>query len=129
MMKKTDNFSRTIKVGRVAAKSSVYTDMKDGRQYVRFTLAVNKDKDKPDYYNCIAYNASGRYVDRHIQVGDKILVIGTDSFSVNKAANGMLYKSVYVEADKVFPYESEAAEAILDASLSLFSYAEGRIIV
>ena len=125
MMKKTDNFSKTIKVGRVAAKSSVYTDMKDGRQYVRFTLAVNKDKDKPDYYNCIAYNASGRYMDRHIQVGDKILVIGTDSFLANKAANGMQYKSVLVEADTVLRYGTADAEAILSASQPLFNCTQG----
>ncbi len=129
MIQKTDNFSKTIKVGRVAHRSYVCTDMNDGRQYVKFTLAVNKDKDKPDYYSCIAYNATGRYVDRYVQIGDKILVIGTDRLTVNKAANGMQYKSVCVEADTVLPYGSEAAEAILDASQSLFNYAEERIIV
>ncbi len=129
MIQKTDNFSKTIKVGRVAHRSYVCTDMNDGRQYVKFTLAINKDKDKPDYYPCIAYNATGRYVDRHIKVGDKIVLIGTDCITVNKAANGMQYKSVQIEADTVVPYESEAAGAILDASHSLFNYAEERIIV
>lgn len=128
-MKKTDNFSKTIKVGRVASLSDIRTDMNSGRQFIKFTLAINKDRDKPDYYNCIAYNATGRYVERYIHVGDKVVVIGSDSIIVKKAANGMQYKSVQIIADSVLQYESEEAVAILNAMQNVFSYATDRISV
>lgn len=125
MMKKTDNFSKTIKVGRVASLSDIRTDMNSGRQLIKFTLAINKDKDKPDYYPCIAYNTTCRYVERYIHAGDKILITGTDCISFKKASNGMQYKSVQVEADTVLLYDSEEAVAILNAMQNVFSYAGG----
>lgn len=129
MMKKTDNFSKTIKVGRVASLSDIRTDMNSGRQLIKFTLAINKDKDKTDYYNCITYNATGRYVERYIRIGEKVVVIGSDSITVKKAANGMQYKSVQIIADSVLKYDSEEAVAILNAMQNVFSYASVRISV
>lgn len=129
MMKKTDNFSKTIKVGRVASISDVRTDTNSGKQFIRFTLAVNKDKDKPDYYPCIAYNTTGRHVERYIHVGDKVVVIGSDSISLKKIAKDVQYKSVQIIADSVLPYESEEAVAILNAMQNVFSYAADRISV
>lgn len=125
MMKKTDNFSKTIKVGRIASISDVRTDINSGKQLILFTLAVNKDKDKPDYYNCTAYNATGRYVERYIRIGDKVVVIGSDSITVKKAANGMQYKSVQIIADSVLKYDSEEAVTILNAMQNVFSYVGG----
>ena len=84
MMKKSDNFSKTIKVGRIASVSDLRTNTTNGRQCVVFTIAINKPDEKPDYYNCIAYNGVARNMDRYIRVGHKVLVIGTESIISKK---------------------------------------------
>lgn len=125
MMMKSDNFSKTIKVGRIASLSEIRTEIETGRQLIRFTLAINKDKDKPDYYPCIAYNSVGRFVERYIHVGDKILLIGADKLIQNKGTNGMQYKSIQVDADFVFLYESETTVTILTVIQQLLSFCKG----
>lgn len=128
-MKQTDNFSKTIKVGRVAYLSDICTELSSGKQYIRFTLAINKDNAKPDYYPCIAYNATGRYVERYIHVGDKVVVIGSDFITLKKVSKDLQYKSVQIIADSVLPYDSEEAVSVLNAMQNVFSYATGRISV
>ena len=128
-MKQTDNFSKTIKVGRVASLSDICTEVSSGKQYIRFTLAVNKDNAKPDYYPCIAYNATGRYVERYIHVGDKVVIIGSDFINLKKIAKDVQYKSVQIIADSVLQYDSEEAVSVLNAMQNVFSYATGRISV
>lgn len=125
MMNKSDNFSKTIKVGRIASVSDLRTNITSGRQCVEFTIAVNKPDEKPDYYNCIAYNAVARNMDRYIRVGHKVLVIGTESIISKKGHNGMQYKSIHVDADFVFLYESETTVTILTVIQQLLSYCKG----
>lgn len=125
----TDNFSKTIKVGRVAYLSDICTEVSSGKQYIRFTLAINKDNAKPDYYPCIAYNAIGRYVERYIHVGDKVVVIGSDFITLKKVSKDLQHKSVQIIAESVLPYDSEEAVSVLNAMQNVFSYATGRISV
>ena len=120
MMNRTDNFSKTIKVGRIASISDLRTDTSNGKQFIRFTLAVNKDKDKPDYYPCIAFNATCRYIDRYISVGNKVVVIGSDSITLKKMGKDVQCKSVQIIADSVYLYESDEAVAILNAMQNIF---------
>lgn len=121
MMKKTDNFSRTIKVGRIAHRTDLYTDPNNGKQYIRFNLAINKNKDKPDYYACVVYSELARYFDRHIRIGDKVLVVGTDDIKQKQSSAGMNYKSQQVIADAVYLYDSDAARKIIDEMQNMFS--------
>lgn len=121
MMKKTDNFSRTIKVGRIAHRTDLYTDPNNGKQYIRFNLAINKNKDKPDYYACVVYSEPARYFDRHIRIGDKVLVVGTDDIKQKQSSAGMNYKSQQVIADAVYLYDSDAARKIIDEMQNMFS--------
>lgn len=120
MMKKTDNLSRTIQVGRIANVSDLKTNISDGRQCVHFTLAINKMEDKPDYYNCISYNAIARYIERYIRKGAKVLILGNEKITVKKSANGLFYKSVFIEAEKVLEADSEKARQVLEIINSIF---------
>lgn len=126
MMNRTDNFSKTIKVGRIASISDLRTDTSNGKQFIRFTLAVNKYHDKPDYYSCVAFNATCRYIDRYISVGNKVVVIGSDSITLKKMGKDVQCKSVQIVADFVFLYESDEAIEILNAMQNMFSLCENR---
>jgi single-stranded DNA-binding protein len=112
-MKKTDNFSKTIKVGRIAHISDLKTNISDCRQCIYFTIAINKTDDKPDYYNCIAYNTAARHMERYIRKGCKVLVIGTESITSKKGHNGMINKSVLCTAEKVLDYNSSEAQQLI----------------
>lgn len=127
--KKTDNFSRTIKVGRVAQRSCIYTDTTDGRQYVKFSVAVNKDKEKADFFECTAYNAQARYIDRYADVGTKVLLLGSDRIISYMDARGVQHKTTQVIADTVMAYDSEAAQALLEMMNGIFSYSQERRFV
>lgn len=120
--KKSDNFSKTIKLGRIAHRTDLYTDPSNCKQYIRFSLAINKSKDKPDYYSCVVYNATARYFDRHIRTGDKVLIVGTDCVAQKVNGNGMHYKLQQVTADSVFMYDSKEAKALLDEMETLFHF-------
>lgn len=124
-LRSTDNFSKTIKVGRIASVSDLRTNTTNGRQCVEFTIAINKPDEKPDYYNCIAYNGVARNMDRYIRVGHKVLLIGTESIILKKGHNGMQYKSIHVDADFVFLYESETTVTILTVIQQLLSFCKG----
>ncbi len=112
-MKKTDNFSRTIKVGRIAQRSCVYTDTTDGKQYVRISLAVNKDNEKADFFECLACNAAARFVDRYADIGTKVLLLGSDRIISYRDTKGVQHKTTQVIADAVIPYDSETATVLL----------------
>ena len=124
MINRTDNFSKTIKVGRIASISDLRTDLDSGKQFIRFTLAVNKYQDKPDYYPCIAHNATCRYIDRYVSVGNKVVIIGSDSITLKKIGKDVQCKSVQIIADSVLPYDSEEAVSVLNAMQNVFALCE-----
>lgn len=126
MLKKTDNFSRTIKVGRVSQRSCVYTDTKDGKQYVRISLAVNKDNEKSDFFECLAVSAAARFVDRYADVGTKVLIIGFDRIISYRDAKGVQHKTTQVVTDTVLSYDSEMAQSILEMLRNIFDYSQER---
>lgn len=116
----TDNFSKSIKVGRIADRSDLRTDVDTGRQLVKFSLAVNNKSTKADFFDCVAYNAEARKIDQSMPKGKKVVVLGTDITGSYVDKKGVKHKTLTVIADNTYLYDSPQARKILKCLEHLF---------
>lgn len=120
--KKTDNFSKSIRCGRIAKCSDLCTGT-DGRQYIKFSVAVNKDKEKADFFECTAYNAKARYIEHYAPVGTKGIILGTDISNRYTDKKNISHTTIKVIVDNVFLHGTQEAQQILNIMNNLFSCA------
>lgn len=71
--RRKDNFLIVFLCGYVSKRSDLMVD-KTGRQYVKFTVAVNHTDEPTEFHKLIAYNPEARYIDRFVRVGNKVVV-------------------------------------------------------
>lgn len=101
------NFS--VRTGRFTDNPELKTS-NNGKQFVKFTLAVNSRKEKADFFEYIAWDASARYIDRYVRKGTKVWVLGTDRTDTYTDKNGVKRKSFTTICEKISIAESRAAQ-------------------
>lgn len=89
---RNDNFSFSIRCGRLTDHSELRTG-DDGRQFVRFSIAVNRNAEKADYFNYIAFNDKARFIDRYCHKGTKVMIIGIDKTGSYQDKHGGKHKT------------------------------------
>lgn len=57
-------------------------------EYAKFTLAVNAGKDKVDYFNCVAFNATATIIGDKLSKGDRVGVVGSAHISNYETKGG-----------------------------------------
>ena len=67
----------SVRTGRFTDKPELKTS-NNGKQFVKFTLAVNSRKEQADFFEYVAWDANARYIDRYVRKGTKVWVLGTD---------------------------------------------------
>lgn len=110
--KKPDTYKKSFCIGRIAKRSDLLTGT-DGRQYVKFSVAVNQNKEKADFFDYIAYNINARYVDRHIHKGIKVIVAGTDTTGNYTDKKGQKHKTQTSICLFCYPTESTEGQNIM----------------
>lgn len=57
---------------------------KDGKEYARFTLAVQRklDKEKTDFLDCVAFGKLAETIAKYVKKGNRIIVCGNIQTSV-----------------------------------------------
>lgn len=68
----------------------------------RFTIAVNRDYgEKVDFINCVAWNKTGEFVEKHFHKGNMILVIGSLELDSYTNKDGQKVYTTEVRVSKV----------------------------
>lgn len=68
----------------------------------RFTIAVNRDYgEKVDFINCVAWNKTGEFVEKHFHKGNLILVIGSLELDSYTKTDGQKVYTTEVRVSKV----------------------------
>lgn len=101
-------------VGRVAKKTVNRTG--SGTMYIKFTLAVQREKDKSgnratDFINCAIVGNSGAFFEKYIEVGAMISVRGAMQSGSYDGANGLkvyTYECFVTQYDLIVPANSQA---------------------
>lgn len=101
-------------VGRVAKKTVNRTG--SGTMYIKFTLAVQREKDKSgnratDFINCAIVGNSGAFFEKYIEVGAMISVRGAMQSGSYDGANGQkvyTYECFVTQYDLIVPANSQA---------------------
>ena len=96
-------------VGRVAKKTVNRTG--SGTMYIKFTLAVQREKDKSgnratDFINCAIVGNSGAFFEKYIEVGAMISVRGAMQSGSYDGANGQkvyTYECFVTQYDLIVP--------------------------
>lgn len=57
---------------------------KDGKEYARFTLAVQRklDKEKTDFLDCVAFGKLAEIISTYVKKGNRIIVCGSIQTSI-----------------------------------------------
>jgi len=57
---------------------------KDGKEYARFTLAVQRklDKEKTDFLDCVAFGKIAEIIAKYVKKGNRIIVCGSIQTSI-----------------------------------------------
>lgn len=68
----------------------------------RFTIAVNRDYgEKVDFINCVAWNKTGEFAEKHFHKGNMILVIGSLELDSYTNKDGQKVYTTEVRVSKV----------------------------
>lgn len=75
---------------------------KDGKEYARFTLAVQRklDKEKTDFLDCVAFGKLAEIISSYVKKGNRIIVCGSIQTSIvedAKAKTKTKYTSIIVD--------------------------------
>lgn len=62
-------------VGRLASEPEL-TQTTKGTDIVKFSLAVRKDKEKTNFFNCVAFGSTARFIDQYFHKGDQMATSG-----------------------------------------------------
>jgi single-strand DNA-binding protein len=68
-----NNFSG---VGRLTADPDLKYSQ-GGKTIVKFTLAINRDRETADFLRCVAFGKTGELIAEHFSKGDQIGIIGS----------------------------------------------------
>ena len=91
----------TIIMGRTTADVELQKS-KDGKEYARFTLAVQRklDKEKTDFLDCVAFGKIAEIISKYVKKGNRIIVCGSIQTSIledTKAKTKTKYTSIIVD--------------------------------
>lgn len=101
------NFS--VRTGRFTDNPELKTS-NNGKQFVKFTLAVNSRKEQADFFEYVAWDANARYIDRYVRKGTKVWISGNDKMNPYTDKNGVKRKSFITVCEKISIVESRAAQ-------------------
>lgn len=118
-IKTPDTYKKSFCVGRIAEYSDLRTDSQ-GRQFIKFTVAVNQNKEKPDFFKYIAYNNKARKIDRFIRKGMKVVVFGTDTTDCYKDKKGTVHKTHTSVCIDIVPVDINTENEIIVSLESIF---------
>lgn len=118
-----DTYKKSYCVGRISRFSDLCTDS-NGMQYIKFSVAVNQNKEKPDFFDFIAYNSKARKIERYIRKGMKVIVFGTDTTGSYKDKNGTVHKTNTTVCLDIFPIDKNSENEIIVSLESIFNAIE-----
>lgn len=123
-VKTPDTYKKSFCVGGIAKYSDLKTEEKTGRQYIEFTVAVNQNKEKPDFFDYIAYNSKARKIERYIREGMKVVVFSNDVTGSYKDKNGTKHKTHTSICIDIFPVDKNSKNEIIVSLESIFNAIE-----
>lgn len=83
------------------------TDNGEQRAIARFSIAVQRSKDKADFFNCVAYKKEAEFIEKYGKKGVKFEVSGRLITSSYTNKEGVKINSVEVEAQHIGFSESK----------------------
>ena len=109
------NFS--VRTGRFVNDPELRTS-DNGKQFIKFTLAVNARKGQADFFEYIVWNENARYIDRYVRKGTKVWVLGTDRTDTYTDKNGVKRKSFTTACEKISIVGSRAAQEAYEKNVA-----------
>lgn len=97
-------------IGRLSRDPEVRITQDGNTTVARFGIAVDRQRDKADFFNVTAFNKTAEFVEKYLKKGTKIGLEGqlrTDEYT-NR--DGQKVTSVYILADKIEFCESKKEE-------------------
>lgn len=97
-------------IGRLTRDPEVRITQDGNTTVARFGIAVDRQRDKADFFNVTAFNKTAEFVEKYLKKGTKIGLEGqlrTDEYT-NR--DGQKVTSVYILADKIEFCESKKQE-------------------
>lgn len=92
--------NKVILMGRLTRDPDIrYSQGEKPTAVARYTLAVNRDKEKADFISCVALGGSGEFAEKYLHQGMKIVIVGriqTGSYT-NKDGQKVYTTEVLVE--------------------------------
>lgn len=90
---------------------------KDGKEYARFNLAVQRklDKEKTDFLNCVAFGKLAEIISQYVKKGNRIIVCGsiqTSEVEDSKTKTKTKYTTIVVDDF----YFTEARKDVVEAT-------------
>ena len=78
--------------------------MKDNKQILAFTLACQRDKEKSDFIECVAFDNNAKFISDYFNKGSGINIIGSLRQSTYQSNDGKTISSIKVIVNSVsFP--------------------------
>lgn len=70
--------NKVIFLGRLTKDVEVRYTQTSNTLVATFTIAVNRrmEKDKADFFNCVAYGKTGEFISKYFKKGQQILLVG-----------------------------------------------------
>lgn len=100
-------------VGRITNELQLqYTQ--NGKNYLKFNLAVRRDKENSDFINCIAWNKTAELIIKHFQKGNQLAITGRIQTGSYDTENGKRYTTDIVVNQITFISENKATQGTLN---------------
>ncbi len=98
--------NKWIGMGRITKDIELQT-AKTGSEYCKFTIAVDREKDKngdkkTDFVDCTAWNKTAAFVQKYFKKGDGIIVIGRFESDKYTGKDGMTRTNWSVNVREVY---------------------------
>lgn len=94
---------------------------KDGREFAKYTVAVNDSQERTTFYDCYSNNVN--YIKKAYQKGTRVCVTGTPRFVVNEGQDGKTYSSIELHGAQEKSFIIEQGRAVADADYKQFGEA------
>ena len=108
--------NKVIFLGRLTKDVEVRYTQTNNTLVATFTLAINRwmEKDKADFFNCVAYGKTGELVSKYFKKGQQISLIGrlstrhyTDKDGKEVYVTEVIVEEVYFVGNKEKPEEKQ----------------------
>lgn len=73
----------------------------NGVEFAKFTIAVNANKDKVDYFNCVTFRTTATIVGDKLSKGDRVGVVGSGHFREYETKDGAKRKDFEIIVSEV----------------------------